>query len=81
MLSGETDNRRRLSCRAYNKNIPGSTIEDHWDILVMCEYNQCILSVLLPSYKQNSHTQFCRVRTRVLLECIVSTLHSCSCFR
>ena len=37
MLSGETDNRRRLSCRAYNKNIPGSTIEDHWDILVMCE--------------------------------------------
>merc|ERR1719342_2047391 len=30
---GENDNKRRLSCRAYNKNIPGSTIDDHWDIL------------------------------------------------
>ena len=34
---GENDNKRRLSCRAFNKNIPGSTIEDHWDILVMCK--------------------------------------------
>ena len=36
---GETDNKRRLSCRAFNKNIPGSTIEDHWDILVQCKYS------------------------------------------
>ena len=35
--AGENDNKRRLSCRAYNKNIPGSTIDDHWDILVMCK--------------------------------------------
>ena len=34
---GENDNKRRLSCRAFNKNIPGSTIEDHWDVLVMCK--------------------------------------------
>ena len=36
-FSGETDNKRRLSCRAFNKNIPGSSIEDHWDILVQCK--------------------------------------------
>ena len=35
---GENDNKRRLSCRAFNKNIPGSTIEDHWDVLVMCKW-------------------------------------------
>jgi hypothetical protein len=26
---------RRISCRAYNTNIPGSTVEDHWDVHVM----------------------------------------------
>ena len=36
-VPGENDNKRRLSCRAFNQNIPGSTIEDHWDILVMCK--------------------------------------------
>ena len=34
---GRGDNRRRISCRAFNKNIPGSTIEDHWDVHVLCE--------------------------------------------
>lgn len=43
LLPGETDNKRRLSCRAFNKNIPGSTIEDHWDIRVQCKSDQFVI--------------------------------------
>ena len=44
---GENDNKRRLSCRAFNKNIPGSTIEDHWDVLVMCECIMLVVTIIL----------------------------------
>ena len=49
---GETDNKRRLSCRAFNKNIPGSTIEDHWDILVQCKLVQIIIPLLISTFRQ-----------------------------
>ena len=57
---GETDNKRRLSCRAFNKNIPGSTIEDHWDILVQCKLVQIIIPLLISTFRQtppHSHSR------------------------